>query len=172
MSTNSRSDDRPTQGLTDEDLETLAQLASGDLHPEETAHDTALDPDGRDPLTFPWRLHDGRSGVTLEQCNAVRCAAADGLPYSRIADRFSFLSGRDHARRHALGDCRHSGDVPPIANGNSPGPPEGSVTPAECMDLNRRWNRDEFDTYADAGRWLDRAESVAWRHINGKCSHG
>lgn len=170
MSTETQSNE--PSGLTEEDLETLGKLARGETTPNALSEATATEVESSSGLSFPWRLHDGRSGVTLEMCNAVRCAAADGLSYARISELFDFLSGRDHARRHAIGECRHTDDVPPIENGRLPGPPEGTISPAECMDLRRRWNRDEFDTYADAGKWLGRAESAAWRHINGECSHG
>lgn len=133
--------------------------------------DPDVDPDADEVLSFPWRSDDGRVSLTLEQCNAVRCAAHDDLPYSEIAELFSFLSCKRHAQNHATGQCSHSGGVARVTDKRPAGPAAGVVTPGICTQLRRKWDRGRFDTYEDAGEWANIEKSAAWKHINGECSH-
>lgn len=157
-------------GVTDADREILRRLSNGEVKPRVAEIMEGIDPDSDESLEFPWRLDDGRSGVTLEMCNATRCAAADGLSYSHIAELFTFLCDDSHARRHATGECRHEG-VPPVDNGREPGPPEGTISKRECREIRRKYRDGVFDTYAEAGESIGRSMSRAWRHINGDCPH-
>ena len=155
--------------LSDDEIETLKS------HKKITnQHEVgvSLDPDDGSDLQRPWRLNDGRSGVTLEMCNAVRCAVDDGLAYREVAELFSFLSDRTHAHAHATGECRHEGGVEPTETGGNPGPPAGRVAKTTCTQLRRMWRLGTFDTYADAASWADTSRSTAWKHISGECRHG
>lgn len=155
--------------LTKEEIEELRSRKK--IHDPHSLED-GIDPDSDKPIEFPWRTGDGRSDVTTEMCNAVRCAADDGKSYAEIAEMFSFLSGKKHAQRHATGDCSHSGGVEPTGTGNDPGPPNGKISKRTCSKLRRGVEKDKFETYAEAGEWLGIAKSAAWRHINGECEHG
>jgi len=154
--------------LTEQERERVRILSKA---PSKQTQLRDIDPDGDDPLSFPWRLDDDRAGVTLETCNAVRAAADDGLAYRDIAALFDALADGTHARRHAVGECRHSGGLPPTATDNAPGPPSGRIPARVCSRLRRRWRRGQFDTYADAAAWADIGCSAAYRHINGECRH-
>lgn len=159
------------RGLTDEDIRTLQDIATGNQKFQNRLN--TPDPDSEEALSFPWRDHDGRSGVAIEQCNAVRCAAEDGLSYRRIADLFSFLCDKTHARKHAVGKCRHVSGVCPVrSNGRQPGQNTNAVSERLCSRLRRLWGREYFETYREAGEWAGFANaSTAWKHINGECSH-
>lgn len=131
-----------------------------------------IDPDADVAPTLPWRLDDGRVGVTHEQCNAVRCAAHDGLPYRAITELFSFVSGPSHAQRHATGKCRHAEGVEPVGERRPLDSPPARVTARECRRLRSNWKAGRFDSYEEAADWAGIARSAAWRHINGECQHG
>lgn len=108
---------------------------------------------------------DGR-GLTKPQCNAIREAARDGLPYREIADLFSFIKTATAANRHATGRCSHDG--PGIEPKRTPGP-VNAVDAEECATLR--------DAYADTMTVPDladatgRAQSTVYRHVIGDCSH-
>lgn len=143
-----------------------------------------IDLDSDQPPTMPWRSgtawrapwrpgqrwYIGRQYLTLERCNAVRCAAADGLTYQEIADLFTFVSGKSIAHRHAVGDCRHEDGIPPVVATERVSGKSGAVTAEICEDLRRRYERGE--TCKLAGAFYDLSESAAYRHIAGKCKHG
>lgn len=130
---------------------------------------TANDPDSDEPLSFPWRIDDGRVDVTLEMCNAVRCAAHDGHSYRTIGEMFSFLSGKQNARLHAIGECRHTGGVAPVGP-RQPGP-GNRVTRLACNRMRRRYRTGEYETTRAAADEEDVSPNAAWRHITGECSH-
>lgn len=157
--------------LSDREREILESASVGETafnglsdHPDDH------DPDGDGPLAYPWR--DGRATVTLEMCNAIRCAAHDGVSYTRIAEMFDALCGRGHARQHAVGSrprCTHDG-VEPVTEGRTPGP-EGKLSAADCATMRRRYESGEYDTYTAAGEAFGLSRPSAARHIKGNCGH-
>lgn len=43
--------------------------------------------------------------LSTRQCNAIRAAAHDGLPYTEMVEVFSFVESRHQAAKHAHGRC-------------------------------------------------------------------
>lgn len=130
--------------------------------------DLGFDPDGDEPVSFPWRLDDGRVTVTHEQCNAIREAAHDGVMYTRIAELYSFVADRDQARRHSKGECMHEGGVPVVGERDHP---QMKITHRECRRMRREFSRNDqsYREYVEGEQYC--LESV-YRHIVGDCRHG
>lgn len=159
-------------GLTKEDRRKLGEWADSGLNPNSVHSDIGTDVSLNNESTpsQPWRLDEGRSDVTRELCDAIRCAAEDGLSYARIAELFNSVT-RSSVRRHARGECCHTNGLPPVLDDRSPGPVNKYVTEDKCLRLRNLYERGYFDTYEEAGEWLGRAKSTAIRHIKGECKH-
>lgn len=157
--------------LTEADKQTLGKLASGDLHPKEVPDRPTVDYDGDEPPRMPHRIDDGRINVTLEQCNAIRCAAHDGKNYVEIADLFTFVGGRNTAHRHATGKCAHGiGDVPPVELQSEGNP--NVVSMATCAQWRRGLDRGRWNDLAQLTRHVEWAKPTVHRHVRGYCEHG
>lgn len=160
-------------GITDEDRQQMAELAEMDateLRQYASTNDSTSEWDESAPLRMPHRGGDGRRGVNVELCNAIRSAAEDGRSAREIAEIFESVGHLSTAHVHATGRCAHEGgDVPPVRMNQRH--PDGTVSRRECNELRRRWHSDEFDTYDEAADWLGRARSCAYRHTKGDCGH-
>lgn len=154
--------------ITDDELQFLRGHSGIELHSEQPPASTQIDPDSDEELTFPWRSDDGRIQVTLEQCNAIRCAAHDGLAYSRIAELYSFVSGKRHAQSHATGECSHTDGVSSVVSKPNP---QGEVTKRLCARLRRLWERNPDQTYRELASEVGLAYGPVWNHVNGECKH-
>lgn len=153
--------------ISGDDREILKAYIEGSSEPGPTPHPNLREVD-TGPLHYPWR--DGRGTVTLEMCNAIRCAAHEGVSYTRIAEMFDALSNRSHARRHAMGlRCAHDG-VEPVSEARHTGP-KGKLSTTDCAVLTRRYESGEYDTYKAAGEDFDISRPVAAKHIKGDCRH-
>lgn len=150
--------------LTDDDYAKLRDIHENGPHAytywgNDTPHLENLD----DP-----EPQDGR-GLTIQQCNAIRAAADDGLTYREIASLFTFIGCGTAANRHATGQCQHGdGDYPPVPSRREPGP-QNPIDAEECA-----WIRDQYrNGYScnKIGDAIDRAQSAAYRHVTGNCSH-
>ena len=146
-------------------------LASNAVEPDRrrAVHPDDVDPAEDDrPPEYPWR--DGRGDVTEEMCNALRCAAHDGVAYTKIAEMFDALADRSHARLHATGEkCAHTG-VEPVSESRTPGPP-GKLSDTDCALMRRRYESGEYDEYTQAGEAFGVSRPIATKHIKGNCRH-
>lgn len=107
---------------------------------------------------------DGRFGLTVGMCNAIRCAVDDGMSYGDVCRLFSFVSSRGQVRYHSIGDCNHTGGVQPVRSERD------VVTQEECRRLRREWSRVN-QTYEGIATMFGLSKSSAWKHINEECQH-
>jgi hypothetical protein len=127
-------------------------------------HQPDIDLDSDEPVEYDHR--NGRGTVTVELCNAIRCAAHDGVSYARIAEMFGPITDRKHAQKHAAGGhCNHDGIEPVSSN------PGGTVDASLCATLRAKWKRGEISTYREAAQFASISPSTAYSHINDECNH-
>jgi len=117
-------------------------------------------------LNTVWRHVNNKCNhqkVTKRQCNAIRCAAQDGMYSSEIAELFDIVDSRRTAHHHATGDCNHDDDVEAVET-------TYQITAADCQRM-REW-------YAGSDiRQQDIADAMGYQrgtinpHLNGRCSH-
>lgn len=113
-------------GLTSADKKALRDIAENGpwkyaKHAGGRTATDVLDNDTRPP-DVSYRGGDGRRGITLEMCNAIREAARDRYTYREIRDLFGFVGHEKTAHVHATGRCVHGhGDIPPVPPARDPG---------------------------------------------------
>lgn len=105
----------------------------------------------------------GRPGVTVAQCNAIRCAAQDGKRGTEIADLFGFIGSPNTATIHATGNCNHDAGVAPVMTTES-------VSAADCRRL-REWYETADMSQREIADAVGRPRSTVGYHLNGRCSH-
>jgi len=153
--------------ISDADREVFADMAKRSARPYARRPSTeggGREPEPPLPDTTP---PDGR-GFTVQQCNAIREAAHDGLSAREIASTLGFINSRNAANAHATGRCQHgSGDVEPI---NRTYAEYGEVGWQECVHLRLAYALGVSVT--EQADETGRSESAVWRHVNGDCSHG
>jgi len=105
----------------------------------------------------------GRPGVTVAQCNAIRCAAQDGKYGSEIAELFEFIDSPNTATIHATGNCNHDDGVAPVMTTEA-------VSVADCRRL-REWYETSDMSQREIADAIGRPRATVGYHLSGRCSH-
>jgi len=105
----------------------------------------------------------GRPGVTVAQCNAIRCAAQDGKYGSEIADLFEFIDSPNTATIHATGNCDHDSGVEAVMTTNS-------VSAADCRRMRDRYRTSDM-SQRDIADVVGRPRATVGYHLSGACTH-
>jgi hypothetical protein len=105
----------------------------------------------------------GRPGVTVAQCNAIRCAAQDDKRGTEIVELFSFVNSPMTTTVHATGNCNHDAGCEPVMTTKS-------VSSADCRRL-REWYETSDMSQRDLADAVGQPRTTIKYHLNGGCAH-